>query len=164
MKNLIRNILLKIGGQNLRFSETWTFTLTDINTGKKRIYHYKNLIPTVGRQAIAEHLTDPTPTFSSLFVNFTALGTGVTAPANGNTQLQTETFRKNTASATFAANVAFITAFYTAPEITGTFKEAGLFMNATITANSGTLFSRVAIDITKSATETLTIDYTVTIV
>lgn len=123
----------------------------------------KNLIPTVGRSAIANWLTQASPSPASIRLNYTALGTGATAPANGDTQLQTETYRKAIASATNSNNVAYCTAFYTAPETSGTYTEAGIFMNATGTANSGTIFSRVAISITKTTSNTLTIDYTITI-
>ena len=141
----------------------YKFTLTDIHTGEVRVYEYDNLIVTAGRTALANHLTNAVPTVTPLRINFTALGTGTTAPANGDTQLQTEVFRKATASETNSNNVAFVTAFYTASEVSGTFREAGLFIAGTITANSGTLFSRVAINITKSLSESLTIDYTITI-
>lgn len=151
-------------GEPLRMSETWTFTLRDVNTGVERKYVYKNLIPTAGRAAIASWLTNVSPTPASMLrVNYTSLGTGVTAPANGDTTLQTETYRKAIASATSAANIAYMTAFYTAPEVSGTFFEAGLHIAGTGTVNTGTLFSRVAINITKTTSETLTIDYTVTI-
>lgn len=123
----------------------------------------KNLIPTVGRSAIANWLTQASPSPASMRLNYTALGTGTTAPANGDTQLQTETYRKTIASATNSNNIAYCTAFYTAVECSGTYKEAGVFMNATGTANSGTIFSHVAIDITKTTSNTLTIDYTITI-
>ena len=161
MKNLLAKVLGY--GQKLQLSETWTFTLRDVNTGVERKFVYKNLIPTAGRAAIGNQLTNVAPSPNPLRVNFTSLGTGVTAPANGDTQLQTETFRKAIASATNASNIAYMTAFYTAPEVSGTFREAGLHIAATGTANSGTLFSRVAINITKSVSETLTIDYTITI-
>lgn len=149
------------GGMGLK--GVWKFTLKDIITGKERTFTYENLIPTVGRAAIADHLTNPTPSPSSLRINYTALGTGANVPANGDTELQTETFRKAVASETNADNIAYVTAFYTAPEVSGTFLEAGLFINGTITPDSGTLFSRVAINITKTITETLTIDYTITL-
>ena len=129
----------------------------------EKITIVENLIPTVARAAIAMHLTNVTPTPSALRITFSALGTGATAPANGDTLLQTETFRKAIASQTNSNNVAYATAFYTAAEVSGTFAEAGLFIAGSITANTGTLFSRVAISITKTLTETLTIDYTVTL-
>ena len=149
--------------ENTSLKGIWRFTLEDIHTGIKRIFEYYNLIPTVGRTVLANNLTNSVPTVTPIRITFTALGTGATAPANGDTQLETETFRKATASSTNSNNVAYATAFYTAPEVSGTFAEAGLFIGGSITPNSGTLFSRVAISITKSLTETLTIDYTVTI-
>jgi len=149
--------------ENVCLKGVYKFTLRNIYTGEEKIYIVENLIPTIARTAIANYLSDATPSPASLRINYSALGTGVNAPANGDTQLQTETFRKDIASETNAANVAYFTAFYTAPEVSGTFKEAGLFFNATSTPNSGTLFSRVAIDITKTTSESLTIDYQITI-
>lgn len=142
----------------------WRFTIRDAETETiKCVYTYKNLIPTVGRQAIVQHLTVGSPGYA-LFINFTALGSNVAAPVNGNIQLGTEVFRKATASATFAQNQAFVTAFYTATEAVGTHREAGLFINGSASPNTGILFSHVNINITKTATETLTIDYTITFV
>jgi len=141
----------------------WKFTLRDVVTGAVRVLEYENLIPTVGRQQIAKALSGGTSTAAEIKINYTSLGSGLTAPANGDTQLQTEVFRKLVASGTFSSNQLFITAFYTAAEAVGTHKEAGLHINGTASANSGILFSRVAINVIKAATETLTIDYTVTI-
>lgn len=159
--------MLAIKNDGVALVGTWTITIRDAKTGRvKRVYRHKNIIPTVGRALIANNLAissaDDDP-----FLNYTALGTGDTAPANGDTQLVTETFRKLTASGTNSNNIAYITAFYTAAEVTGTFKEAALFANGTASADSGILFSRVLLNptsgITKSGTETLTIDYTLTI-
>lgn len=127
------------------------------------VFVYENIIPTVGRAALANWLTQGSPSPASIKLNYTSLGTGTNTPANSDTQLQTETYRKAIASTTNADNVAYCTAFYTAPETSGTFREAGVWMNATGTANSGTLFSRVAINIVKTTSTTLTIDYTVTL-
>lgn len=149
--------------QDLKLKGVYTFTLEDIFTGKKRVFHYENLIPTVGRTAIADHLTNASPSPSALRATYTALGSGTTAPANGDTTLQTETYRKAIASQTKSNNIAYMTAFYTAAEAVATHREAGVFLGGSIAANSGTLFSRVAINITKGATETLTIDYSITI-
>lgn len=150
-------------GEGIKLKGVYRFTLRDVNTGAVRVYEYENLIPTVGRTAIADHLTNASPSPASLRINYTALGSGTTAPANANTQLETEVYRKAVASQTKANNVAYYTAFYTATETSGTYREAGVFINGTGTANSGTLFSRVAINITKTTSETLTIDYTLTI-
>lgn len=141
----------------------WKFTFRDEVTGKIRVIERDNLIPTSGRAAIASWLTNASPTPASILVNYGGIGTGTTAPANGDVQLQTETYRKAIASTTSASNIAYFTQFFTAAEVSGTFREAGLFMSGTGTANSGTLLSRVAINITKAVTETMTIDVTLTI-
>jgi hypothetical protein len=149
--------------QGLQLKGVYIFTLEDINTGERQIIRIPNLVPTVGRAAIADHLTSGSPSPSTLLINKAALGTGTTAPANGDTTLETETYRNNTASKTNADNIAYVTAFFSATEVDGTFKEVGLFINGEAGADTGTLFSRAAIDITKSNTQTLTIDYVLTI-
>lgn len=141
----------------------WKFTLRDIHTGVERVFEYENLIPTAGRAAIASWLTSASPSPASLRANYTSLGDDATAPANGDTTLGNEVYRKAIASATNANNVAYMTAFYTAAETSGTYLEAGIHIAGTGAADSGTLFSHVAINITKTTSETLTIDYTITI-
>lgn len=153
-----------LASHDIKIHGIWTFAVRDATTGAiRRVFRKKNLIPTVGRAAIANHLTASSPSPSTLRANYTALGSGTNAPANGDTTLQTEVIRKQTGSATNANNVAYITAFYTASEGVGTHREAGIFIAGTATADSGTLLSRIAINITKGATETLTIDTTITI-
>ena len=141
----------------------YKFTIRDAKTGKiKRIYKYSNIITTVGRTMLANNLTDTSPDNTPL-VSHIALGTGTNVPANGDTTLQTESFRNAVASRTNGNNIAYITGFFSATEVTGTFKEAGIFSDGSGSANSGILLSRVAIDITKSNSETLTSDWTLTI-
>lgn len=148
--------------ESTTFKGHYKFTLKDINTGEEQVFEYDNLIPTVGRTLIANNLTAAVPD-NSIRLNKAALGTGTNAPANGDTQLQTETYRNDLASRTNADNVAYVTAFFNATEVTGTFREAGIFANGGSGANTGVLFSRVAINITKSNTQTLTLDSTFTI-
>lgn len=141
-----------------------TATIKDAKTGKvKRVIKYHNLVPTVGRTAIASYLGNVTGSPATMYPNYCALGSGTNAPVNGDTTLQTETFRNTVASRTNANNIAYITGFFSATSTSGTFREAGLFIAGTASVNSGTLFSRVAINITKSTSETLTLDWTVTI-
>lgn len=139
-------------------------TVKDAITGKVlRVWKGHNLCPTVGRAAIANALTDATPAPATTRINYVALGSGTNAPANGDTTLQTETYRNTVASETNASNIAYITGFFSATETSGTYREAGLFIEGTGSANSGTLLSRVAINITKSSSETLTLDWSLTI-
>jgi len=133
---------------------------------KTEIFVYENIIPTCGRALLANNLTSSSPD-NDPKINYTALGTSDTAVANSDVKLVTETYRKETASATNADNIAYITSFYTATETNGTFKESGLFSDGSVSADSGVLFSRVLLNggtgITKSATESLTIDYNIEI-
>lgn len=130
------------------------------------VFVVENIIPTVGRTMIADNITNTSPA-NTMRINYTALGTDNTAVSNSDIALNTESYRKATASGTNADNIAYITAFYDATEVDGTFKEAGLFSDGTASADSGVLFSRVLLNggtgIVKSNTETLTIDYTITI-
>ena len=125
-----------------------------------------NIIPIVARTMIANNLTNSSPD-DVMRINYTALGTGTTAVANGDTTLVTETYRTTTGSATNANNIAYVTAFYTAEECNGTYKEAGLFSDAIDSTDDGILFSRVLLNaptgIAKTVTKTLSIDYTITI-
>mgnify|MGYP001593860138 CR=1 FL=1 len=140
----------------------YRFTLENVITGEKEVKYYHNVVPTVGRTMIANNLTNASPT-NTMLITHAALGSNVTAPAIGDTQLGTETYRNAIASRTNAANVAYATAFFNQTEVTGTFKEAGIFSNGTGTANSGVIVSHVAIDITKTSTQKLTIDWTLTL-
>lgn len=140
----------------------YTFTLRDIYSGEEQVFEYDNIIPTSGRTLIANNLTAAVPD-NAIRLNKTALGTGTNPPANTDTQLQTEVYRNDLASRTNSNNIAYVTAFFNATEVTGTFREAGIFANGGSGANTGVLFSRVAINITKSNTQTLTLDWTLTI-
>lgn len=139
-------------------------TIRDAETGKvKRVKNYHNLVVTAGKAAIAEFLGRSTPSFATLSPNYCAVGTGTNAPAAGNTALQTETARTVIASKSFSSNVVYLTGFFGATDVSGTLREVGLLINATSTSGTGTLFNRVAINVTKAITETLTIDFTITI-
>lgn len=141
----------------------YTFTIRDAKTGRiKRVMTVENIIPTVGREMLANNLTAASPT-NTPRVTHVALGSGTNAPANGDTTLQTETYRNAAASRTNVNNVAYVTGFFSATETSGTYREVALFCNGTGSADSGVLLSRVAVNITKSTSETLTIDWTLTI-
>lgn len=138
----------------------------DAKTGRVlRVVRAHNIVTTVGRAAIANQLTNASPSPDPLRVNNVALGTGTNTPANGDTTLQTESYRNNVASQTNSSNIAYLTGFFSATETTGTFREASLFIGGSGTGNpdTGTLLSRVALNITKSGSETLTLDWTITI-
>jgi len=129
---------------------------------KTEVIFADNIVPTVARAMIANNLTDATPT-NSMLISHAALGSNGAAVANGDTQLGTETYRNIIASITNASNIAYATAFFTATETSGTYAEAGIFSNGTASANSGIIVSHVLISVVKSTSETLTIDWELTI-
>jgi hypothetical protein len=158
MEHIIDNEILKIK-VNVKV------TLRDVKSGKitkEEMYH--NTVTTVGKNLIAEFLGNQTPTTTTnLSPNYCAVGTGTNAPAIGDTTLQTETSRTVVASKTSSGAVAYVTGFWGATDVSGTLREVGLFIGATATANSGVLLDRTAINVTKSTSETLTIDFIITI-
>jgi hypothetical protein len=141
---------------------SYRFTKRDVYNRVIAMYFADNIIPTVGRTNIANNLANSSPT-NLMLCKYLAVGTGTNAPDNADTTLQTETYRNQIASRTNASNVAYITGFLSATETSGTFREAGIFCDGSGSANTGVLLSRVAINITKSGTEALTLDWTLTI-
>lgn len=125
-----------------------------------------NIIPTVGRARLAYILSGQAASLAECEINYQELGTGTSTPANSDTGLQTPaggTTRKLISSASNSANIMTITSFWAAGEATGTWREFGTFINGTGTTNSGILFSRVGINITIGASQSLVVDGTVTI-
>lgn len=106
-----------------------------------QVDEHKNVICNAGFNAIARRLVNDT-TYTG-YINKMALGTGVVTPAATDTQLTTEAYRNDTASATVSDNVAYLTAYFTETECNGTYTEFGNFIDGTGTANSGKLWSHL---------------------
>lgn len=114
-----------------------------------------NLIPTVGKEAIAKLLKEGTTRPS-----YMAIGTGNTAAAAGDTKLQTELSRKAASETGAAAKVFTIKAEWAAGEGTGAITEAGILS----ASSEGTLFARAVFSVVnKGAEDTLTITWTITV-
>ena len=154
--------------QSVQAVGVWTFEIRDSKTKKlKKREVVKNIVPTVARTAMARQLAGNNST--EMQGTYVALGTGTTTPTNGDTTLETETYRKALSSGINSNNIASLTGFFTAAEVSGTFREAAIFgdgadSTASGSADTGIMYSRVAINITKSATETLTITWQLTFV
>ena len=106
-----------------------------------REYAHRNLLPTVGRAVIAQRLANDT-TYTGI-INYGALGSGSTTPANSDTTLDTEVFRKTVASASDTDNMAFIDFFYSKSDTNGTYNEFGTVIDGTGSADTGQLFNHV---------------------
>lgn len=124
----------------------------------------QNIIVTSGRSALARLLSGDN-TYSGE-VNYGALGTGVgPVPANGDTTLDTEVYRKLKASASFSSNEAYVDFFYAAADTDGTYTEFANFIDGTGTADTGQMFSYIATGgWVKSSAESLFVScrYTIT--
>lgn len=124
----------------------------------------ENIIPTVGRAVIAKWLIGDNTYTADTGINYGSLGDDNTAPTNADTTLGNETYRKAIASVSQVDNQAFVAAFYTATEVSGTFEECGLHIVGTGSADTGQLFSHFLTGgIVKSTTETLTVESEITI-
>lgn len=118
-----------------------------------------NLIVSSGKNVIADRMNS-TPTMAAM--SHMAVGTGITAPAVGDTALGAEVAGSRTAlgSTTVAANVITYTCTFGAGVGTGALTEAGIFNAAT----GGNMLARVTFSvINKGASDSLTITWTVTL-
>jgi len=127
-----------------------------VKTGKRSILNelrkqgiildYKakhNIVVTAGRSVIAQRLGGTT-TYTGT-INYGALGTQASpSPANADTQLGTEAFRKVAASQSYSSNIAYVDFFYSATDCNGTYTEFGNVIDGSASANTGQLFSRIA--------------------
>lgn len=121
---------------------------------------FENITPTVGFAALASAMTGGAASLDEIMPNVHALGSDNTAPADGDTELGNETVRKLLSSQSSNGGKAFYTAFYDVSEANGTHAEMGLFMDADAgTPDDGTMWDRSLISITKTNTQSLTIDY-----
>lgn len=139
----------------------WRFVKRDAATGAVVSDHtYHNVVPTVARAAIAAQLAED-GTYPAR-ITYAAVGTDATAPDVTDTTLGTEFYRKTIAGASNASNILTVDAFFDETEGNATLNEAGLFgdgsaSQATATADTGILYSHVAISETKTSAETLTL-------
>jgi hypothetical protein len=143
----------------------WRFIKRDASGNVVSDHTYRNVVPTVGHAALAAQLANA-GTYP-VKATYIAVGSDATAPAAGDTTLGTEVARKAIAGASNTSNVATIDGFFNETEANAVLAEAGLFgdgsaIQATATADTGILYSHVAISETKSASETLTITFTMT--
>jgi hypothetical protein len=117
----------------------------------------KNLIVQVGKNFLASAVINNS---TSPFVAM-AIGTGTNAASLSDTTLQIESVRAAFTTSSVSTNVVSLSNTYAAGTGTGAVTEAGLFNNST---SGGTMLSRVVFSaVNKSAADTLTINWTVTV-
>lgn len=135
--------------------------IRDAKTGVLKSRDFlKNTFVTVGKNNIAAYLSGA----GVVGITFCALGTSSVAPALGDTGLGAEIQRKQVSVSSFLNNVATFQTFFTTSEGNGSLREAGLFGGlASTIPGSGTLFSKLAINRTKTSNDTLTLTWNLTI-
>lgn len=140
----------------------YTIKVVDQNGVEKQNIIVKNKVPDVIMEAIIENMFDGTPA-SGFLVSHVAVGSGTTAPAAGDTTLETEIARVAIASLAYSGKVGTCSAVFGAGVATGTHTEIGVFAEASLTPDSGILCSRTAVSITVGALDSLFIDWQLTI-
>lgn len=154
---------LQVNEKGIKFKGVYTFTLRNAKTGELEGRHvYENLITAVGLERIAKVLGQSTVANHGR-ISHCAVGSNTTPPSAGNTALGTEVYRNDIASLNNIGAIVYATGFFGTTEANGTHREAGIFIDGSATPNSGVLLSQVAINITKLNTQTLTLDWTLTL-
>lgn len=138
-------------------------TFENIQTGEVEVLEYDNLFVTAGKVSIAKRMSG-VDTNSMGQVTYMAVGTTNTAANIADTTLVTEIFRKQISTRSYSTTSAAFRTFFNTDEANGVLTEVGLFGDdASSTADSGTLYARRVISRTKTSSETLTIDWTLTV-
>jgi len=138
--------------------------LTDENGNVKETHSIPNLVVSAGKNLIAERLLTASPTSTFNVMSHMGLGTDGTATAAGNTALGTQWGgRQALVTPTRTNNVLTYSCVF-GPNIpnstTTAIQEAGIFNALT----GGTMLCRTTFGtITKTATDTLTINWNVTV-
>lgn len=159
----MENNKLNLENKGIKLKGVYTFTLRNAETGEVEATHrYDNLITASGLARVAMVLGQVTGANDGR-ISHCAVGSNTTPPSAGNSQLGTETYRNVIASLNSIGAVVYASGFFGTTEANGTHREAGIFIDGTATANSGELLSHVAVNITKTNTQTLTLDWTLTL-
>ena len=133
------------------------FILKDQFGNIKQHFKVKNLIVASGKSWIAARMIAGTDAVMSHM----AIGTGTASPAAANTTLATEIARVALTSTTGSGNQVTYSAFFPAGAGTGAITEAGILNAGAL----GTMLARATFaQINKDTLDTLTINWTVTVV
>jgi hypothetical protein len=117
---------------------------------------FKNLVVNVGKDFVASRMVAASATVMSHM----AIGSGTTAPAAGDTTLDSELGRVTLASSSAAGAVVTYTASFPAGTGTGAVTEAGIF-NAGV---AGTMLCRTVFSVVnKGANDSMSVTWTVTV-
>lgn len=133
------------------------FDLFDENGKLKEHREIKNVVVTVGKNYLADWLTQPTQ--ADYFMQYIALGTGTNAANASDTTLQTELSTRVAGTLTPSSNVWQNVASFGPGVNTGAITESGIFSDST----GGTMFARQTFAvINKAAGDSLQVTWQIT--
>jgi len=142
--------------EGLKLKGDVAVVLRDKNGNVKEERKINNLIVDTGLNFICDRMKDDETAMTHM-----ALGSGTTAPAAGNTALESQLGSREALDSSTVTNnqIVYISSFE-ASDATGAVSEAGIF-NA---ASGGTMLCRVTFAVVnKAADDTLTINWTITL-
>ena len=156
MKKLNVNSEMKVKGH-------FKAILKDLSGNIIQIKEVDNLVVNTSKNGFAKLLAGEAGFTGE--INYLALGTGANTPSSADTTLQTEIGRTTIVGGTLSRtnNVVTMEFYFSPTEANGSIKEIGAFIDATATTDSGSLFDRALLDITKTVTNSLTIVFTATV-
>lgn len=132
----------------------------NVKTKEVEIRELHNISCTAGAESLVARMVGAERGQVTYFAVGTGAVTGGDVPAVGDTTLETELFRKQISVRSSSGTTASFRIFFNTSEANGSITEIGLFGdNASAAADSGVLFARAAESITKTDSETLTIDW-----
>ena len=140
--------------ENIGFKGHWTIEIKQNGKVIKKL-DFDNLLTNLYKQDVLNQLKGDA--FASLQIKYLAIGTGTNPASVSDTQLQTEVFRMIPTSSSKTSD--YVQTIWVIPTNVGnfTYKEIGVFAgSATATANSGTLLSRVNVNIEKNSSMEIT--------
>ncbi len=136
----------------------------NVKTKEVVIRELHNISCTVGAESLAARMVGAERGQVTYFAVGTGTVSGANVPTIGDTKLHTELFRKQISVRSSSGATASFRIFFNTSEANGSITEIGLFGDAaSATADSGVLFARAAESITKTSSETLTIDWSLDI-
>lgn len=140
--------------EKIGFKGHWTIEIRK-NGKLVKTLDFDNLLTNLYKQDVLNQLKGDA--FASLEIKYLAIGTGTNPASVTDTQLQTEVLRRIPTSSSITDD--YVQTIWVIPTNIGnfTYREIGVFAgNATATADSGTLLSRVNVNIEKNSSMEVT--------
>lgn len=153
---------IKSGDRTNGITGAVKLTFKNVKSGEEEIIHILNVFCNPGKASIAERLANRST--NRALVSYFATGVGAGTPDQDDTVMFNELFRKPISVTSFSSNVVYFTTYLATSESNGDLTEIGLFGDeATSTSNTGTLFAHTNIVKTKTSSDTLTVEWAITI-